>query len=88
MLSEPGQARIKKSTFRMSQFSPWHVDLTTVFEGSEESIHTQAIFEIVGDELRYAVAPPGHPRPAELATRAGDGLTVVVLKRAVESQNR
>jgi hypothetical protein len=70
----------------MSRSSPWHVDLTTVFEHKDEPIHTQAIFEIVGDEMRYAVAPPGRARPTEFATRAGDGLTFVILKRAVEER--
>lgn len=60
------------------------VDLTTYFEGKDEPIQTQALFEIVGDELRYSVAPPGRTRPAEFATHPGDGLTLVTLKRAAK----
>lgn len=86
MLAEPREARIKQSTFRMNPSSPGHIDLMTIFEDRNESIHTQGILEIVGDELRYSVAPPGHARPAEFATRAGDGLTFVVLKRARENR--
>ncbi|MCI0681000.1 MAG: hypothetical protein L0Y71_02755 [Gemmataceae bacterium] len=82
MLTEPREARIKLSTFTISLATPRHVDLTTVFENKDEPIHTRAIFEIVGDKLRYCVAPPGRPRPTEFATYPGDGLTLVVLKRA------
>ena len=87
MLSEPGQARIKKSTFTISGASPWHVDLTTIFEDNDESAHTLAIFEISQDEMRYCVAPPGRARPEKFATQSGDGLTLVVLKRAIEKSN-
>jgi len=80
MLSEPGQARIKKSTYVM--IGSQRVDLTTYFEDKDEPMHTQAIFELVGDELRYSVAPPGGARPTEFTTRRGDGFTSVVLKRS------
>lgn len=76
MLTEPREARIKKSTFVM--IGSRRVDLTTYFEGKDEPMQTQALFEIVGDELRYSVAPPGRTRPA------GDGLTLVTLKRAAK----
>jgi len=44
-------------------------------------LHTKAIYEVEGDRLIYCVAPPSQPRPTELATKKGDGYTLVSLRR-------
>jgi len=55
--------------------------LTTSFTDSPNRLHTEAMYALEGDTLKYCVAPPGRPRPEGFATAKGDGNTLVVLKR-------
>src|SRR6516164_7776545 len=59
---------------------PDSIDLTTANGVTSKSsletfagrpLHTKATYKIVGDCLIYCVAPPGQPRPSELATKKG-----------------
>jgi hypothetical protein len=79
MLTEPREAPSRSSTFKGVRAG--QLDLTTVHEGSPSWLNTKAIYTIHDNVLTYCVAPPGQPRPAALATKKGDGLTLVVLKR-------
>jgi hypothetical protein len=81
MLVEPREASSRTSTFRVA--GPGQLDLTTVYKGpgSRSHLDTKAIYTLEQDILTYCIAPPGRPRPAELATTKGDGFTLVVLKR-------
>ncbi len=87
MLTEPREALSRSSTFELSASGPGWIDLTTVSEwldiatGSPDILRTEAIYSLQGDDLTYCIAPPGRPRPAAFATKAGDGHTLVVLKR-------
>lgn len=84
MLTEPREAQGRTSTFVVTPGAPDRLDLTTVYKSNGKRLHTLAIFTLTGDTLRYCVAPPGRPRPTAFATKKGDGLTLVVLKRVPE----
>jgi hypothetical protein len=81
MLVEPREASSRTSTFLVAGLG--QLDLTTVYKGSGSRSHldTKAIYTLEQGVLTYCIAPPGQPRPAELATTKGDGFTLVVLKR-------
>jgi hypothetical protein len=80
MLSEPREALPRLSTFVASGATPAGLDLTTVY-GHTTVLHTQAICSAAGETLTYCIAAPGIPRPTDFATAAGDGRTLVVLRR-------
>jgi hypothetical protein len=82
MLSEPREALPRSSTYAVAAGQPGRLDLTTVYQGDPTRLHTTGIYSVGGDVLRYSVAPPGRPRPADFTTAAGDGRTVVELRRA------
>jgi uncharacterized protein (TIGR03067 family) len=69
------------STFRLRGGQPRQIDLTTTFADGPTRLGTDGIYDLAGDQLTYCVAAPGRIRPAEFATVAGDGNTLVVLKR-------
>jgi hypothetical protein len=79
MLTEPREAQPRTSTFYIDQAG--QMDLTTIYEGPLGTVQTLAIYHVTGDQLTYNVAPPGRDRPTEFATKPGDGLTLVHLKR-------
>jgi uncharacterized protein (TIGR03067 family) len=81
MVREPGEAHEKRSTFALQAGAPPRMDLTTVFEDGRPTLHTKAIYEVDAGTLRYCVGAPGQPRPETLATKPGDGATLVVLRR-------
>ena len=43
------------------------LDLTTVIHADQSRLFTLAIYQLEADVLIYCVAPPGQPRPSELA---------------------
>src|SRR4051812_29627697 len=81
MLAEPREAPARSSTFTLTAGNPRLIDLTTISQDQPTPLHTLGIYSLDGDVLCYCVAPPGRPRPAEFATKKGDGHTLVVLKR-------
>ena len=83
MLTEPREALARSSPYALPTDHPGWINLTTVYEGTPDPLHTMAIFGIDGDCLRYCVAAPGQPRPTEFVTKKGDGNTLVSLKRHV-----
>ena len=87
MLTESRVVHTRTSTFKLAAAQPRLIDLTTIDQGNPTPVHTTGIYELDGDVLTYCVAPPGHSRPAEFATKSGDGFTLVVLKR-VSPENR
>jgi uncharacterized protein (TIGR03067 family) len=81
-LIEPREALLRTSTFKLTAAQPARIDLTTVFEGSQERWQTEGIYVLQGDVLTYCIARPGQPRPTTFDTKKGEGHTLVVLKRA------
>ena len=81
MLTEPREALPRSSTYALTAGRPARIDLTTVSQDNPTGLYTQGIYLLQGDVLRYCIAAPGRPRPAEFATAKGDGHTLVVLKR-------
>jgi hypothetical protein len=81
MLAEPREALGRTSNFIAIPGRPGHLDLTTQFEGNPEPVRTFAIYHLDGDELTYCIGEPGTPRPTDFTTQAGDGRTLVRLKR-------
>jgi uncharacterized protein (TIGR03067 family) len=81
MLTEPREALLRTSTYTLTAGRPTLIDLTTVFPDNATRLHTSGIYSLQGDVLMYCIAAPGCPRPTEFATTAGDGRTLVVLKR-------
>jgi uncharacterized protein (TIGR03067 family) len=58
--------------------SPKHIDIKKPH--SEESAH--GIFELKGDELRLCYGEPGAGRPTEFASKEGEKVYLLVLKRS------
>jgi hypothetical protein len=81
MLAEPREAPIKQSTFRLNSAWAGWIDLTTVYQGSADPVHSYGIYSVQGDALVYNVAAPGRGRPTRLESRPEDGCTLVVLRR-------
>jgi len=81
MFTEPREALPRSSTYELPAEQPGYINLTTVYQGKPDTLHTRAIFSIQGDYLTYCVAPPGKSRPREFVTKDGDEHTLVVLKR-------
>jgi hypothetical protein len=81
MLTEPREAPPRSSTYTLPAGQPGRIDLTTIYEGNPVPLRTAGIYAVQGDVLRYSIAAPGRPRPADLTTQPGDARTVVVLRR-------
>lgn len=81
MLLEPREAPPRSSTYTLAAGEPGRINLTTVYEGDPTPLHTEGIYTVRGDVLRYSVAAPGRPRPTDFTSAPGGGRTVVVLKR-------
>jgi len=81
MITEPREALPRTSTFTLIAGQPASIDLTTVHQGDDPTLHTLGIYSIDGDLLTYCIAAPDVPRPTQFATAQGDGCTLVVLKR-------
>ena len=60
--------------------SPKTIDYINLF-GANKGKSQQGIYEIEGDDLKFCVAPPGKPRPAEFASTRGDGRSFTTWKR-------
>ena len=82
MLTEPREAPPRSSTYTLAAGQPGRIDLTTAYEGDPTRLRTEGIYSRQDDALRYSVAAPGRPRPADFTSERGDGRTVVVLRRA------
>jgi uncharacterized protein (TIGR03067 family) len=63
--------------------SPKTIDYMNLF-GANKDKSQQGIYEIVGDDLKFCVAPPGKSRPAEFASTRGDGRSFTTWKRLEE----
>jgi uncharacterized protein (TIGR03067 family) len=61
--------------------SPKTIDYMNLF-GANKGKSQQGIYEIDGDDLKFCVAAPGKPRPAEFASTRGDGRSFTTWKRA------
>lgn len=63
--------------------SPKTIDYMNLF-GANKGKGQQGIYEFDGDTLKFCVAPPGKPRPAEFASTRGDGRSFTTWKRSEE----
>jgi uncharacterized protein (TIGR03067 family) len=61
--------------------SPKTIDYMNLF-GANKGKGQQGIYEFEGDILKFCVAPPGKPRPAEFASTRGDGRSFTTWKKA------
>jgi uncharacterized protein (TIGR03067 family) len=59
--------------------SPKTIDYINLF-GANKGKSQQGIYEFEGDILKFCVAPPGKPRPAEFASARGDGRSFTTWK--------
>jgi uncharacterized protein (TIGR03067 family) len=48
----------------------------------------RGIYQLTGDDLKILHGEVGTPRPTEFATKAGSGLTMLVLRRVITSVGR
>jgi uncharacterized protein (TIGR03067 family) len=75
----------RKKKYKLdSAKSPMWIDLTTL-DGQEKGTTQLSIFSLDEDELRLCTAfstEASAERPTEFKTRAGDGMLIVVLRRA------
>jgi hypothetical protein len=53
-----------------------------VIEGQFEGKTMLGIYDLQGDTLRFCFADPGKERPTNFTTKAGDGRTLSVWKKA------
>ena len=60
--------------------SPKTIDYVNL-AGSNKGKTQQGIYEFAGDIVRFCVAPPGKPRPAEFVSTRGDGRSFTTWKR-------
>jgi hypothetical protein len=86
MLTEPREAPPRSSAYTLPAGQPGRIDLTTIYAGNPAPLRTAGIYAVEGDLLRYSVAAPGRPRPADFTTQPGDGRTVVVLWRTASAR--
>lgn len=74
-------APARTSTFKVVASAPMRLDLTTINHADQKVLVTKAIYQLKGNVLIYCVGAPGQRRPTSFTTVAGDGNTLVVLKR-------
>jgi uncharacterized protein (TIGR03067 family) len=87
MLTEPREALIRSSTFKLTTSGwPGRIDLQTVYQDGLNPVHTTGIYSLQDDVLTYCIAAPGGLKPTKFATEKGDGYTLVVLRR-IRAQN-
>jgi uncharacterized protein (TIGR03067 family) len=61
--------------------SPKTIDYMNLF-GANKGKSQLGIYEFEGEILKFCVAPPGKPRPAEFSSTRGDGRSFTTWKKA------
>jgi uncharacterized protein (TIGR03067 family) len=63
--------------------NPPEIDIDAVVNGKPQNLASIGIYSMKGDELKLCLRqiPDGGPRPKEFATKKGDDLVLIVLKR-------
>ena len=59
--------------------SPKAIDYKNL-AGSNKGKSQLGIYEFTGDTVQFCIAPPGKPRPADFASKPGDGRSYTVWK--------
>jgi len=72
----------RMSTFKVIPAEPMALDMTTINHNDKSLMYTKAIYRLKGQVLTYCVGAPGKDRPTDFTTAAGNGNTLVVLRRS------
>lgn len=75
-----GAESLEEGSFRVHSGEPRPID-TTPTNGPDRGRTTKGLYEIEGDTLRMCLAPPGAPRPADIASRPGSNHLFFVYRR-------
>jgi uncharacterized protein (TIGR03067 family) len=80
-----GPQTMLKATFTIDESKrPSAIDYVNV-EGPHKGNAQAGIFALDGDALQICMAPPGKPRPASFASKAGDGRSFTTWRRVTSA---